>query len=65
MSEKHVEVNSESETNTLDCWLNVYRDGSIAGVAHSTSKEANDASDKNRRIACVHIRQKYKVGDGL
>ena len=54
------------ETKKLDVWVNVYRD-SGAGVACHSSRSAADLGCMGNinRIACVHIVQEYKVGEGL
>jgi hypothetical protein len=56
------------EERELDVWLNVYPDGQPYqhGFLHDTRRGADNANAaRSDRIACVHIKQKYHVGDGL
>ena len=50
------------ETKTLDFWLNVYPGDQIRAYH---VKDHADRSASDARIACVHIVQDYKVGEGL
>lgn len=51
------------ETRELDIWINIYPD-SLGEVCHSSKEEA-DRSAVYDRIACIHLRKTYKVGEGL
>ena len=51
------------ETRDLDVWINIYPD-SLGEVCHP-SKEAADGLAAYNRIACIHLRKTYKVGEGL
>ena len=50
------------ETQTLDFWLSVYHHG--PGHLHRSRGQA-DAESSSHRIACIHVTQDYKVGEGL
>ena len=54
------------ETKKLDIWVNIYRD-SGAGVACHSSRSAADLGCMGNinRLACIHMVQDYKVGEGL
>ena len=51
------------ETRDLDVWVNIYPDYSMY-VIHTSKTKADFAATQNR-IACVHIKKTYKVGEGL
>lgn len=51
------------ETRDLDVWVNIYPDYSEY-VIHTSKTKADFAATQNR-IACVHIKKTYKVGEGL
>ncbi len=48
----------------VDCWLNVYRDGTNRPGIH-LSKERADSCALENRIACLHITQEVTEGEGL
>ena len=54
------------EERELNVWLNVYPDGQPYqhGFLHDTRRGADNSATSDR-IACVHIKQKYVVGEGL
>jgi hypothetical protein len=52
------------EKLVLEGWLNVYSDG-VRGNGPYPSKEYADRVGNSGRIACLHIRQEYKRGEGL
>lgn len=46
----------------IDCWLNVYNNGSHA---HHFTKSAADHYKDSGRIACIHIEREVVEGEGL
>jgi predicted transcriptional regulator YdeE len=49
------------EEKVYETWVNIYSDHSI----NHKSKENADYSTSKDRLACIHVRQTYKDGEGL
>jgi hypothetical protein len=49
------------EEKVFETWINIYRD---YFVSHKSKENADDLGS-NKRLACIHVKQTYKDGEGL